>query len=291
MLIDYREDTEGTVDTYEFLDQQRADAPGNPIVPVGASMVTWVRFLMAADISADAIAGACSAFRLNGNALTTSLKGNDLVFPGPFGSHGNTGASEQTVSIAQPVTYNVAIPVAPGQTFTIEGQFFGGDQQDVTLGCVWGYNAPRNVVDGPIIKAHQLRQADLADPTESLVALNGDLDGGTSNFTAPPGVSKIGQISYAVGILQAASTRIANQFELDGNGLIVPGGIKPQRWAGVFGQQRIDTEGSDSVYQAPEKFLADYGIVSPRQDIIARAGMIEDDYGTGEGAFVGLAYA
>ncbi len=290
MLIDYREDTEPTVDTYEFLDQQRADNPGNPIVPVGASMITWIRCLMAADISADAINGACSAFRLNGNGLQTSLKGNDLVFPGPFGGHGNTGASEQTLGLAEPVTYNVAIPVNPGQTFTIEGQFFGGDQLDVTLGMVWGYNAPQNIIDGPVIKAHQLRQADLASETEALVVLNGDLEGGTSNFQAPPGVAKISQISYGVGILQAGATRIANQFELDGNGIIVPGGIKPQRWAGVFGQQRIDTEGSDARYIAPEKFLADYGVVSPRQDIIARAGMIEDDYGTGEGAFIGLAY-
>ncbi len=290
MLIDYREDTEATVDTYEFLDQQRADSPGNPIVPVGASEITWIRCLMAADISADGISGACSAFRLNGNALRTDLKGNDLLFPGPFGGHGNTGASEQTMALARPVTYNVSIPVAPGQTFTIEGQFFGGDQQDVTLGLMWGYNAPRNIIDGPIIKAHNLRQADLADNTETLVVLNGDLEGGTSNFTVPPGVSKIALISYGVGILQAGATRIAHQFELDGNGLQVPGGIKPQRWAGVFGQQRIDTEGSNSTYKEPEKFLADYGVVSPRQDIIARAGMIEEDYGTGEGAFVGLGY-
>ncbi len=290
MLIDYREDTEPTVDTYEFLDQQRGDAPGNPVVPVGASEITWIRLLMAADISADNIAGACSAFRLNGNGLNTPLKGNDLVFPGPFGGHGNTGASEQTMALARPVTYNVAIPVSPGQTFTIEAQFFGGDQIDVTFGMVWGYNAPRNVIDGPIIKAHNLRQADLADAAETLVVLNGDLEGGTSNFTAPPGVSKIGMISYGVGILQAGATRIANQFELDGNGLQVPGGIKPQRWCGVFGQQRIDTEGSNSTYKEPEKFLADYGVTSPRQDIIARAGMIEEDYGTGEGAFVGLGY-
>jgi len=290
MLIDYREDTEGTVDTYEFLDQQRAQSPGNPIVPVGASEITWIRFLLAADISADAIAGAASAFRLNGNGLVTDKKGNDLLFPGPFGGHTNVGASEQTLALAEAVTYNVSIPVAPGQTFTIEGQFFGGDILDATLGCVWGYNAPRSVVDGPILKAHQLRQADLTDSTEALVVLNGDLEGGTSNFTAPPGVSQIGMVSYGVGILTAVSTRIANQFEIDGNGLVVPGGIKPQRWAGVFGQQRLDTEGSDARYIAPERFLADYGIVSPRQDIIARAGMIEDDYGTGEGAFVGLGY-
>jgi len=289
MLIDYREDTEGTIDTYEFLDQQRADSPGNPIVPAGASEITWIRLLAGPDISADNVLGMASAFRFNGDGINSPFKGNNYVFPGPFGGHVNTGASENTLAIADPVTYNVSMPVVAGQTFTIEAQFFGQDSLDVHFACMWGYNAPRNPMDGPVIMASQMREADLADASETLVRLSGDLVGGTSNFTAPPGVSQIKKISYGVALSVLSATRIANQFELDGNGLMVPNGIKPQRWAGVFGQQRLDTEGSASIYKAPESFLADYAVLSPRQDIIARAGMIEDDYGAGT-AFVNLLY-
>ena len=286
-LIDYREDTEGTVDTWEFLDQRRLLASGNPIVPKGVKEITWIKAHFAPDKGADAIVRFASAFRLNGDGITGTHKGNSLVFPGPFGGTSNTGASEQTLAIHPEVGYNVAVPVAEGQEITFEGQFFGEDLGDAQLGMTWGYDMPRPPMYGPTIKASQMREADLADAAEALVALTGDLNGGTSNFTAPPNVSKIAQIAYGVAVDVAVDTRIANAFELDGDGLTVS--IKPQTWAGVFGQQRLDTEGGASVLVAPERIWPNWDIVAPRQAIVARAGMVEDDYGAGT-AFMALMY-
>lgn len=286
-LIDYREDTEGSVDTWEFLDQQRAEAPGNPIVPPGVSQISWIRLFAALDKGADAISRLATAFRFDGNGINSPFKRQNLTFAGPFGGTSNTGASEQSLHFHDEVQYNVVIPVVPGQTFTVEGQFFGEDPGDVQLAAMWGYNMPRMQHHGPIVKAAQLREADLADASESLVSLTGDLDGATSNFQAPPNVSKIGQIAYGVGVDVAGDTRIANQFEIDGDGFISP--IKPQRWCGVFGTNRLDTEGGETYYMGPERFVADFSVVAPRQDIIARAGMVEDDYGAGT-AFLNLHY-
>ena len=139
-LIDYREDTEGTVDTWEFLDQQRADAPGNPVVPAGVSEISWIKIHFSPDKGADANVRYASAFRLDGAALTGSYKTTSLTFAGPFGGTSNTGASEQTLVVHQEVGYNVHIPVSPGQEFQIQGQFFGEDLGDAQLVMTWGYS-------------------------------------------------------------------------------------------------------------------------------------------------------
>ena len=274
--VDYREDTEASVDTWEVLDQQRAESPGNFVVPPGVSEISWVKLYAAQDKGADGIVRLATAFKLDGMGINSAFK--PFYLPGPFGGTSNTGASEQSLHLHEDIVFNTAIPVVPGQTIVASGQMFGEDAVDVQFGIVLGYNCPRNPGSGPIIRATAMREADLADATEALVALTGDLEGGTSNAIIPTGVGRIAGIAYGAGVDVALDTRIAHHFELDGDGL--PLAIKPQRWCGVFGTNRLDTEGGETWYKKPELLWVDWPVVQGRA-VTMRAGMVEDDYGAG----------
>ena len=281
---DYREDTEGTVDSWEVLDQQRADAPGNFIVPPGASMITELEYHIAPDYGAAGIFRVASALRLQGAALKTDHK--PMYFVGPAG--GLTVTTDGVVfALAPPARIPVAIPVTEGQEWEGAHKFLGEDLGDVQGLLNVTYNGPQST---PVIKAAEVREDDLADATETLVAIDTDVAEGTAtqNFFAPPGTSKIFACDVAVGLDVAGITRFAHQFELDGNGLDMK--IKPQRWGGWCGMQGLTTVGGAGFLAAPQRRILDLPVhVGRGNPIIARAGMIEDDYGAGT-AVMGLLY-
>jgi hypothetical protein len=283
-LHDYREDTEGTVDTWEVLDQQRAESPGNFIVPPGASMITELEFHIAPDYGAAGIFRVASALRLQGAALITDHK--PLYFVGPAG--GLTVTTDGVViALAPPAKIPVAIRVTEGQEFEAAHKFMGEDLGDVQGLLNVVYNGP---VSTPVILAAEVREDDLADATETLVPIDTDVAEGTAtlNFFAPPGTSRIFAVDYAVGLDVALITRFAHQFELDGNGLNVQ--IKPQRWGGWCGMQGLTTVGGNGLLAAPQRRILDLPVhVGRASPIIFRAGMIEDDYGAGT-VVAGLLY-
>lgn len=275
MPVDYREDTEGSVDTWEILDQQRTETPGDFEVPPGVSAITRIGLYSAPDVAADAIVRYLSAFRLTGNAIKTIYK--------PYYFLGHGGGSWQTTdgmhaSRAKPVEYNVNIPVTPGATFQAAGKFLGEDTGDTQLGIKVGYNVPHLAHLGPVVKAADFREDDLADAAEALVLIDQDPDDVASNFTVPAGVSTILGAAVSVGMDVASVTRFAHQVELDGTGLNST--VKPQRWPAFWGLQELDTAGGETLLLEPEVEWGNWPVF-PDKQIIARGGMVEDDYGAG----------
>ena len=287
--FDYREDTEGTVDTWELLDQQRADAPGNFQVPPGVRTITKLTFSAAPDFGGAVILRLATAFRLTGNALRSELK--PYLFPGPAG--GVSVTTDGTVfAFAPKISYSPTPPIPlaePGTEFSIAGKFIGEDSGDVQFAAEVEYDGPGG---GLPFRAADVREDDLADATEALVTIDTEITedtaaaNATSNFLPPPGVSRLAYAVYGVGLDVAVATRFMHQFELDGDGLKAE--RKPKRWSGWSGFQALTTVGGNGALAAPEVKTLDQAIV-PNFRIIARAGMVEDDYGAGT-VVMGLLY-
>jgi len=284
-LHDYREDTEGTVDTWEILDQQRADAQGNFVVPEGARAITNLEFHIAPDYGAAGVFRVASALRIAGAAL--GVENKPFYFVGPAGALTVT-TDGVVIAKTPPAHIPVFIPVKEGLEWEGAHKFIGEDLGDVQGLLNVTYDGP---VATPRIVGAEVREDDLADTTEVLVTIDTDVAEGTAtqNFFPPPGASQIFAADYAVGLDVAAITRFAHQFELDGNGLNVT--QKPQRWGGWCGMQGLTTVGGGGFLAAPERRILELPVIVKRNNpVICRAGMIEDDYGAGT-AVVGLLYA
>ncbi len=285
-LHDYREDTEGTVDTWEILDQQRADAPGNFVVPPGAHAITGLEFLVGWDPgAAAAIVRLVTALRIQGAALLTEHK--PFYFVGPAGMLTVTTLGAFAMHSPR-VRYPVNIPVREGLEWEAAFKFMGEDPIDVHGFLNVEYDG---IVSTPPLLGAEVREDDLADTTETLVTIDTDVAEGTAvqNFFPPAGASRIFAVDVAVGLDVAGATRFGHQIELDGNGLNVQ--QKPQRWCAWAGAQAlVGADGAAGFISPPERRIVDLPVIVGRNTpIIARAGMIEEDYGAGTMA-VGLLY-
>lgn len=285
-LHDYREDTEGAVDTWEVTDQQRAVAAGNFVVPDGVRAITELQLHAAPDFGAAAIISRlATAFRLTGPGLLTDHK--PLYFVGPAGGITITTLGA-VLALVAPIRVPVNIRVVPGQEIEGSHKFMGEDPGDVHGSIGLTYDGP---VSTPVIEAAEVREDDLADATEAMVRIDTDVAEGTAtqDFFAKPGLPRVWAVDYAVGVDVTVATRIFHQFELDGDGVDLT--KKPQIWGGWAGYQAlVGADGAGVALSAPERRIVDIPVKIGRANpIIARAGMVEDDYGAGT-AVMGLLF-